>query len=103
MTSAILSFTLSTPRVGTWDGRWSGEGRLYAMTRVLGRTKAAHQQAAALAGRAFTYDFGDGWVAKVDVKLIDAKQAAALRKTSRGFLGYDWMVNSILAHGEIRS
>ena len=51
----------------------------------------------------YTYNFGDGWVAAVSVKEVTAKEANAARQKSSGFCGYDWMITSILDHGEIRT
>nr|WP_279221862.1 hypothetical protein [Clostridium sp. OF09-10] len=33
---------------------------------------------------------------------LDAKEARKLRKLNAGFCGYDWMVQDILAFGEIK-
>lgn len=41
----ILSFTLFMPTVTSWNGKWSGEGILYARVKDLGRSKAAQEQA----------------------------------------------------------
>ena len=49
----------------------------------------------------YSYNFGYGWAARVDVKIANAREAANLRKKSKGFNGYDWMVQSILEFGEI--
>lgn len=93
----MLLFELDMPGVGSWNGKWSGKGNYYAMTAEVGR---ATEHILAAAGY-FPYSFGDGWVAGVSVKSVDAKQAARARKKSRGFCGYDWMVDSIIQHGEI--
>lgn len=55
-----------------------------------------------LAGGYFTYTFGDGWVAAVTVREVDAQTKRRLLKESEGFCGYDWMVDSILSHGKIK-
>lgn len=90
----ILSFTLSMPNNNAWDGKWSGEGKLYAVTRSFSSGNKRAQQI--LDKGYFTYNFGDGWTAGIHVRKVDAKEAARIRKKSRGFYGYDWMVKSII-------
>jgi hypothetical protein len=50
----------------------------------------------------YHYNFGDGWAAGVSVRTVDAAEARKLRRKSDGFSGYDWMIDSIVQHGEIR-
>lgn len=100
----ILCFELSMPSNNAWNNRWSGEERYYAVTRNLGKTKRAKAKAEGILDEGyFTYNFGDGWCAGIKVKEVDAKQAARIRRTSKGVCGYDWMVDSILMHKEIRA
>ena len=89
-----LAFMLSMPGVSSWNGKWTGEGKCYAIVRTTGR--------ADLAGRSFGHNFGDGWFASVGVEVVPAAEARKLRRKSDGFCGYDWMVDSIIDHGEIR-
>ena len=44
----------------------------------------------------------DGWCAMISARVVDAKEARKLRKLNAGFCGYDWMVQDILAFGEIK-
>jgi hypothetical protein len=100
----MLSFTLSMPSNNAWNGKWSGEGKLYAVVRSMGQSKKAKEAAKAVLEKGyFTHNFGDGWVAGVEVKEVSAAEARKIRKRSSGFMGYEWMVDSIIAHGEIRS
>ncbi len=92
----ILAFTLSMPGVNSWNGKWSGEGRLYAKVINFGRTKKAIAKASEILDIGyFRYNFGDGWSAGVKVTEVDAKEAAKIRRNSKGFYGYDWMIESI--------
>ena len=93
----MLSFKLSMPYVTSWNGKWSGDGKLFIVTRKVDKQKEKE-----LDGSYHTYRFSDGWVAGIHVNSVDAKEAAKLRRNSKGFRGYDWMVNSILSHGEIK-
>jgi len=99
----LISFTLSMPRVNTWCGHWSGEGRPY--TRVYSfRGKKAEEKARLILKRgSFCHDFGDGWTARLSVSAVSTQDARLLRQRSQGFCGYDWMIASIIQHLEIRS
>lgn len=94
---ALFAFTLSMPGVNSWDGKWTGEGSLYA------KTQAVLEKDADALKDYYSYDFGDGWRAAVKVRRVDSREAAKIRKKSKGFCGYDWMIASILQHGDIRT
>lgn len=90
----IAAFFLSMPTNNAWNGKWSGEGRLYVVTRrVLQMPDRT----------SYAYSFGDGWTARIDVKKVDSKESARLKRKSVGFAGYEWMIDSIFRHGEIKS
>ena len=100
----ILQFTLSMPNNNSWNGRWSGEDRFYAKVVNFGRTQRAEKHANDILDTGYYYyNFGDGWGAGIEVKGIDAGKARTVRRKSSGFCGYDWMINSIMSYGEIRS
>lgn len=92
-----MIFILEMPGVNSWNGRWSGAGKLYALIRNVSKKKALE-----LDSKSFGYNFGDGWHASVRCHIprdsIDTRQA---RKNSQGFCGYDWMVDSIIHDGVI--
>ena len=95
----IVSFELSMPNRGSWNGKWSGEKDRHIITktdRQIGRKKCEE-----LDGRDFFYRWPDGWTARVSCKVIDRKEAAGLKKQSKGFGGYEWMVGSIIRKGKI--
>lgn len=93
-----LIFTLTMPGNNAWNGRWSGQDNLYAVTRNVKGAKANE-----LAGKAFSHNFGDGWRACVSVRLpVDAADTRTTKKKSRGFCGYEWMIDNILRHGSTR-
>lgn len=98
--SVTLSFTLSMPGRKSWNGRWSGENKLYVLTRTFRGADVA--KARALAGEgSYSYRWDDGWCASVAVAEVDSREASKLRRKSAGFCGYDWMVSAIVAHGRI--
>lgn len=97
----ILAFTLSMPSNNSWNGRWSGENKLYVITKTFsGKIAIAKAIELVKVGR-FSYNFGDGWRAAINVTQVDSKQAARLRKQSSGFCGYEWMTKSIIKYGVI--
>ena len=87
----LICFELSMPGCNSWDGKWSGEGGYYALVENIPNKKA--EEILKTAG--YRYNFGDGWSAYVSVRQVDSREAAKIRRKSRGFCGYDWMVKSI--------
>lgn len=108
----IVSFSLTMPNVGSWNGKWTGSGKKYYEIRKFPKKAKADWQTSAdvvtklLDGKSsasYIYDFKDGWTACVTMEVVDAKEANKRKKESKGFFGYEWMVNSILKHGKIIS
>lgn len=85
------------PSRNTWNGRWSGDNELF----VIIRQAKTEEAATILEASPFRYNFGDGWTARIEVEQVSAKKAQILRKRSRGFCGYEWMVESIFRNGRI--
>ncbi len=94
----LFAFTLSMPRNSSWNGRWSGEERVYARVKSFRTEKLIKRLKE---NPSHYYNFGDGWCARVDIAEVSRSEAASLRKRSQGFCGYDWMIDSILVNGEI--
>jgi hypothetical protein len=96
----ILSYKLSMPNVGSWNGRWTGESNQYYVVRKYDNKKALsilnNKES-----NSWYYNFGDGWGAGVRAEIVDSKEAAKRRKVSKGFAGYEWMIDEIETHGEI--
>lgn len=95
-----LAFFLSMPGCPSWNGKWSGEGRLYCIVRRFGSKKSQVRAAEILATGYYSYGWPDGWRAGIEVKAVDAKEARKLKAKSQGFNGYDWMVNTIIDYGK---
>jgi hypothetical protein len=99
----MLCFELSMPNRGSWNGGWSGEGRCYARIRKFGRSAAMKEKAAEiLAAGSYYYGWSDGWGASVSVREVTGSEARKIERRSAGFCGYDWMIDSIIRHGDIR-
>ena len=94
----LLKFELTFPRVNTWNGHWSGESDYYAKVKRI--AKISPYNIEKIEGD-YYYDFGDGWAANVKVEIIDSKEAQKVRRISKGFSTYDWMIDSILEKGII--
>lgn len=94
-----VAFVLTMPNNNAWNGRWTGEGTLYA--RVKGFTsRPFKERVSALVGNHY-YNFGDGWGANVQVKIVTGDEKRKIDKRSKGFCGYDWMIGSLLNWGKI--
>ena len=93
-----ILFTLS---IGSWNGKWDGEERIYCKSRsYLAKSETLNN---VVSRDRFYYDFGDNWVALVRVKKMNKKEIIKQMKQSAGFCGYDWMIGSIEKYACIRS
>ena len=90
----MIAFILTMPNIGSWNGKWTGEEYFHCVTRKLSKTEEEK-----LDGENFYYSWNDGWGANIECKKVDSKEAAKMRKKSKGFCGYEWMVNNIIHHG----
>lgn len=115
----LLSFELTMPNVGSWNGKWTGEDRKYYVIRKLdnkvadkimedSKSRPIYQSPYSkdLIGytperKSYYYNFGDGWGASIIVERVDSREANRRRSKSSGFCGYEWMIDSIICHGEI--
>jgi hypothetical protein len=91
-----LAFLLSMPGNNSCNGRWSGDGQCYAAIRSVSK-----KQRDRITKQYYSYNFGDGWCAAVEVKEVDGPECRLLRKRSKGFRGYEWMIDSIISDGAI--
>ena len=97
----ILCYELSMPGRASWNGRWSGEDRCFALVRSYrGKEREAKMQKV-LETQPHFYRWDDGWCARVSVRQVDQKEAARMRRRSQGFAAYDWMVDSLQIGGRI--
>jgi hypothetical protein len=89
-----IKYTLTMPNVGSWNGKWSGEGREYNVVRRYGAKD--ERVSKILEKGSYYYDFGDGWGANISVERIaNGREAKKEKKKSMGFCGYEWMIDSI--------
>lgn len=94
----MIVFELTMPNRGSWNNRWSLENEVHI------KTMPNNMVPKELVGNDFWYNWEDGWAACIKVRKYDSrdKEYKSLKKRNTGFCGYDWMVSSILKHGEIR-
>lgn len=114
-----LSFELTMPNKGSWNGKWSGEDRKYFRVVNLNNKLADKILEGAVTTpiyegffspvkvgdtaprKNYYFSWDDGWGANIYVEQVHSKEAAKRRKNSAGFCGYDWMVDSIISYDEI--
>jgi len=96
----ILSFEITMPNVGSWNGKWTGAKDAHFAFRTI--TKKEYFK---LMGdkkvRNFYYNFGDGWGANVTVQQRTCVEKKIIEKINSGFMDYDWMIDSILENDKI--
>jgi hypothetical protein len=97
----IIAFELTMPSAGSWNGKWTGEKDLHVKCKTLEKTKA-EKILGNSSEKHFSYRWDDGWCANIRVRKVFAAEKKSLEKRSTGFCGYDWMINSIIEHGDIR-
>ena len=95
-----LCFELSMPTSASWNNRWSGENDFYALLKSTG-SKEEMEKFKELSGGCWTYRWDDGWSACITARIVNSKEWKKISRKSKGFCGYEWMVESILKHGEI--
>ena len=97
----MIVFELTMPNRGSWNNKWSGDGRRFIRCRSeLGFSKETLKN---IVNKDFTYSWNDGWTACVSVRKTDCRTAKKMMRDSAGFCGYDWMISSIIRNGYIVS
>jgi hypothetical protein len=95
-----ICFTLTMPNRSSWNGKWSGEKNLYAVVRRFSNSKAGTEKAKKiLSGGSYYHAWSDGWGACVSAREVDSKESTKIKRQSKGFYGYDWMIDNIISHG----
>lgn len=89
-----IEFRLSMPNVGSWNGKWSGQGRNYVLYQNLSDAKC-EELAIGAEGRRWYHRWDDGWGAGINARVMDKGER---KPKSDGFCGYEWMVDNILSH-----
>jgi len=95
-----LVFKLSMPHCGSWNNKWSLENENFTIAKRF--RKCDFEKLPNIVGKYHEYRWDDGWTAVVNVQhLTNSKDVKQLTKNSKGFCGYDWMIDSLLKFGKI--
>lgn len=97
----LISFEITMPNVGSWNGQWSSANKAHFKFLNLPK-KEVERLLQGTDQRNFYYNFGDGWGANVSMKITTSKEKKKIERNNNGFMGYDWMVDSIIKHGQIQ-
>ena len=101
----IVSFRLTMPNVGSWNGRWSGAERKYYVVRkfsdIYMKSKDHFKELLDNGSDSWYYSWNDGWGANVTAEIIGGNESRKRMRVSAGFCGYDWMIDSICMYGKI--
>lgn len=98
-----ISFELTMPNAGSWNGKWSGaEKKYYVIHSYSNKSQRPLELLNGDKSKSFYYNFGDGWGANVRMELVNYKEARQRKKVSAGFCGYEWMIDSIMKFGKIQ-
>lgn len=103
----VLLFEYGHSRIGSWDGKWSGEGSVFAKEVLLTKERKQHLESLGIdckkgVKHKFSHDFGDGWVAEINMTVGNKKDFKEIMKASQGFMGYEWLIDSILKYGKVK-
>jgi len=82
---------LTMPNRGSWSGGWSSEDKKNTVSINVGAKKVAE-----IIGH-YSYGFGDGWRANVEIRKPKPRERATGR-----FCGYQLMIASIRIYGDIQ-
>lgn len=96
-----ILYELTMPHVGSWNGKWTGEGRGYFLVKSY--KKESELPAKVLSMKNYYYNFGDGWGVNINCSQILSSEKAGYKKKSSGFCGYEWMVKEIEEYGRIKT
>lgn len=97
----FVAFTLTMPGKGSWNGKWTGDDRLYVkVKRILKKDEEKYKHI--LKENSWFYNWSDGWRACVSTEVVTAKRKNELVKKSDGFCGYLEMIKDIMEYNEIR-
>ncbi len=92
-----VEFKLSMSKIGSWDGRWSGEDKNYVIYKNVSKDRCKWLGLKTENDKqSWAYDFGDGWVACIAARLYPSNLK---KEKSDGFRGYEWMVDNIIKWG----
>lgn len=101
-----LLFEYGHKTIGSHNGKWGGQTLVFAKSKRLYKEQEQFLQSKGISTNlgdqtTFFHDFGDGWTAKVTMTVGRVRDFKEIMKQSKGFYGYDWMIDNILKYGRI--
>jgi hypothetical protein len=90
-----VEFRLTMPGKNSWNGKWTGEDKIYVIYKTLTKKKV-EELGLTTTAKSFGYSWDDGWKADVRTRILEKGEK---KKKSAGFCGYDWMVSNIIMYG----
>ena len=97
-----IVYILTMPNVGSWNGKFTGEGHLNCSVRSYIKDSPIPKKVLSMK-YGYHYDFGDGWSVNIKATQIKGNQKAKYKKASKGFYGYEWMIKEIEEFGRIKT
>lgn len=85
------------PSRSSRSARWP-VGKLYAKVVTFPESKSGIANKI-LEKQPYYHFWKDGLIAKISAMVVDSKEAASIKRQSKGFYGFDWMIANILSHG----
>lgn len=95
----ILCFKLWVTSCNTWNRQHSFNNQYLIFKTFLKKDNETADKI--LAKKSYGYMWDDGWTVSISVSQVSSEEKRRLEKVNAGFLGYDWMVDSIIKHGKI--
>ena len=97
-----LLFSLTMPNPPSWNGKWSLANEKHTRARAFSDTEF-NNLPQNIIGTHY-YCWNDGWTAQINVSVTNSYEKKERHlKNSAGFCGYDWMIDSLIERGEIKS
>ena len=94
-----VEFKLTMPHIGSWNGKWSyGEGKNFTLQERLPQEEVDCLFEGATKAHWY-HPWNDGWTACITARIMSKGERS---KPSDGFMGYEWMVVSIINYGRIK-
>lgn len=97
-----IVYILTMPNVGSWNGRFAGEGHLNCEVRSYLKDSDIPKKVLSMKD-GYHYDFGDGWLVNIKATQIKENEKDKYEEASRGFYGYEWMIKEIEKFGRIKT
>jgi len=94
-----VCYELTMPTAGSWNGKWSGSEHKHYLVKDFSPKYFENHKDKILG--TWYYSWNDGWSACISTEVVDGRESARRKKISRGFCGYEWMIDSILKIGKI--